>query len=602
MIGITIDGQQADLLPKTTVNLIYKCPVFDEQNTGRAFSLPLRFPNSPRMKVLFRHFHRLDSKRVFGTIPMTITAQNVPIATGEYVPEKITENIDGHFTNKAKSYVDALEKIKIRDILGTIFIPQISGEWKFITDPPTERRSYFFWINGNPIGYQATETDTSFTVASHFTREIRRLTGLIVSNWYQLNAFKIISDGENVQIRPFMKGFTFVSKRTYIQARQQAFRDFMETTLNNPRQDVSFVRVRNPNFYENSPRWGNWVNKSNVLNGRWSIPDNNINRATPDTLQDWEYAYTPFVRVKHILEKIVASVGASSFTGDFPQWGDMMNSMVIYNSISLDEVVKEWEAEEWEQSCNVHKKEIRLADHVPDVTGKAFLNFLCENCNMKWEANNMEFKFSLKEKELNQPESDLIRFDVSPDSVERSFLVGDGFTMEYSQADTDSFRPAPFKRGNGDLKVTLETGSLAEFHDYGFISVLSTEKANQKDTAPMRFMLDRGVQRATYGEAYWMSTVGNVAPNGDIIGSVSLTLEGLHNWAFKKYLQIMSNGFKVDFKVSMNVAKFTQLIEFKQVVYRIDTNDGNARIAIQQIETAVDENGISSAKISAIAF
>jgi hypothetical protein len=620
---IHIADQAAELMPGTQLDLSFKCPVFDQDSAARSYSLPHRLAASPEMLTRSKNLHRLDTAVDSETLPEKIFIGQQLLASGDYIVEKMNpQYIDGHFENSAKQYASDLANTKLHELLPVVEIPQdLNANWGIVVEWQQNFAGKYFemWINEGKISYTAKPNDTPLNVALYFAERIRTDYKLPVSTTF--SRIDITSKGEKVRLHPWLpdlQGLFLQSDwRTYAQARQENFHNFIESCLETPREDVSFAFMRNPRFYDSKNL--QWVGDINphykVIGSDWASRKNafiKISEESVATKGHWEYAFVPFVRVRYILDLIAKSLDLAGIAGGFEEWTDLMAELVVYNTFALDEVVQEWQFNladktEAEKAANVGVTKIELKNHVPDMTAREFLQDFCDTFNLFWDDIEGRLFFKKKDDLLRGMPSELIQHKLVPNSIEKALKKRQGLSLKFKKEDNDTATVlAAYTEGEGKTSMELPVGILAERFDFLSKSCYAEQigtsgvSKNSSSSFGLRFMLDKGIQfRSDDLLQYYQSATDNKNSKDEPINNLSLTPTALYTWAWHEHARIKAYGFPINFKVNLDIIDLQILKAWKTAVYRLETPEGAIVAALDTLSVIADENGLKETKITA---
>lgn len=614
MLRIEVEGQNVDLSPDMSINLSFKSPVFDDDNASRAHSLPHRLPMSPATMNRLENLNRLDSAADLETLEEKIYIGGRLLARGKFVIEKAGQAgqyIDGHFTNEAKSYSANLDGVKLHDLVETIEFPQTYfGWWELVLLPAMLGRRYLIHINDAIIDMSVTvSSETTHTIANKIANRITAETGLSASvhgDGWQNAKIMIKSWAQQVHLRPWsgkMESMSLGQYQTTGNAKKQNFTEFINGCVSTPRADISFAQMRNGKFYEDNYLYEFFINPCEKTNGRWNIKQNGFQDAA--TLKAWNYNFVPFIRAKFILGKIAEKIGVSEVSGNFSEWSELFNNLVLYNNYALDEIFTEWQfnaanGTEMQKSCNVGATYIDLKNHCPDMTGREFLRTFCESFCLSWSVVDGRLLFQKKD-DLLKYSSNLLLGKVVPGSVERGFKKRDGFTLKCAASKTDAAAQpaASYIQGNGKVVIPLPTAGISDLVSYGkrycYVEEIGASSLKKNDSIGLRWMLDRGEQADLHiqGNYYIQST--------SFLGNVPLLPSQLVQWTWLHLAYLRGHAYPIAFRVNADVGTLKQLIDWETGIYKIETPDGNAQVAIETVDVAASTHDLKETKITGFA-
>lgn len=621
MVDIKIEGQSIEVSTQQ-LDFSFKCPVFDSDNSSRAYSLPHKLPCTPELLTRLQNMNRIDSLSQAEQLSESIYINGIFFEDGFFNIEKASYlYFDGHFKNAQGDYLGQLEKVKLKELLSiNINIPQTAtGYFSFFIDNNIPVGNYYaIVVNDIHFSYQRKTADTLVSIAYYFADQIQTRLGLNASVIApQPTQLIIRSTGQSVRIRPWgsnMSGMTW-NAQDYISisdARKLNFRQFLTTNIF--RNDIVFPFMYNPSFYEKNNLWTGHINKLQQQNNVWTIAENTYSE---DSGQ-FQYTYIPFVKISYILSKIADNIHLTGYTGDFDGFDEINQQLVLYNNYALDDEIKDWYFDiqqqlSVERYTNVLATSINLDNHIPDITAREFLQVFCDTFNLRWDIINRMIVFSKKEDLLQYVDDTIILENTTPFSIERAYKKRNGLKLSFSKDDDDKVlynlddEQKAYTEGDGSTEIILPSAILAEFISDGKRCCYAEQRGVSKasngafNKVP-KFFFNRGIQPEQYDTS--KKYLQSASQNKNVInvqnGNISLKPTLLFQQFWKETAKIRAYGFPITIMVNISFEDILNLKKFRTALYRINTEMGAAIIAIDTIDVSIDEVNIKEVKITAL--
>jgi hypothetical protein len=609
MVTIEINEKVADLALNTSIDVSFKSPLADGVSAARSFSLPFKLSSTAEMLTHLKNIHRLDTQADSETLDAHLKLYDQLIEKGKYRIEKAnSQYIDGHYESENRNYDVLLKETKVQSLLPTIVIPKTHiVNWRFRVRSFSNMfgQQYSFVINDVNITYTSTATDNPTSVAAHFAQRIILLLGINAS--FDAGVLVIAPIQQQlIRIKPWLcNNFEVVSYKTFGQARQNNFTDFITGCFDNPREDISFGFMVNSGLYDGKNTiWAGEINPMYRITPTLYVPKNgfSINDDLSPTKGHWIYTYVPFLRVRYLLKLIAESVGIMKIEADFEGFEEMMSDLIVYNTVPLDEVIEEWQFDTNNTDAllgaNVGVSNIDLKNHIIDITAADFLEQLCQTFNLSWDIREGKLIFKLMDLVLrNQPLDAKIK--VIPNTLDRVFKKRQGFKFFFKKDDKDKASlDQVYTEGLGKYELELPTAPLFENMLFGKRYAYANQKS--KDEGLLRFMFDRGVQPTNLNTEYIQTGSDNINNVGNEQWILSLMPQKLYWFCFREIIRLKANGFLITFKARIRLNDLSVMTKWQTIMYAVNSPEGSFVIGIEEAIVSADINGMKEVKITGI--
>jgi hypothetical protein len=587
-----------NLDPASSLSLNFVCPAFDDDSAERAYSLPIRLPLTADLQTLLQHRQRLDAQETGDSLTAKVQVESVDLASGVYKLEKSPRGyLDGHFENNARANLASLAQWKLKSLLPTIDIEQsIPAKWYLQVRPQNLATGYAVSID---------DTDYSSNTGPALRDAINNRIGETVAFWNSatLNVeLSPPSNGRSFKIYnpiPYYNGITLVStSHTPISAQRASFLGFVQSSLVQPREDLSFAMMQNDKLYDGkNPLWSGLINFAEYFtdDNAWRVGFSNETdtQGFEHTIDEtaWRYTYVPFVRVSYILKKIAEKMGVSVVNGELGEWSELM-TLLVYNAKSLDSVQQAYEFKELKYT-NGYAKKIVLGEHVPDMSAAEFLSQFCETYNLWWQIEDERLVFRKKDALLRGASArDWSAFIVAG-SEERGFKYEKGLRFSYKTDESDTATQfAAYTEGAGGELIELPTATLSDrvYQDVGKETCYAEQVRNDA-VGVLRFMFDRGRHAEYAGREY------QVTASRARLGVLSLVPPSVFLAFWQESARYRAKSWYFSASFNLPVSELRQALVWQYAMRRIETPNGSIEAAINTIEVTERVQGLSTVKI-----
>ncbi|MEL6968640.1 MAG: hypothetical protein AAFO02_00615 [Bacteroidota bacterium] len=603
MLAVRINNKDyLDLPTGTTLSLTLHNPAFDTQGIARTYSYPIRIPLSDHNRKVLDHQHRLDSRSRKNELPQEISLSGLPFESGRVLIEEHT-NSDSElvFQNEDLSSIDKLGKINIRDLLGTIDIPQ------------TEVTKYIL-LGGPGPNFQITINDTLYTSGGLGVPRTTALLDLATAvnvdypgvAEYNVSAdeFRLITTEETFVVSYSAPDFTLISEQTLSDAREINLQAYI-TTAAGGAEPVAFPVVFAPDFYPRSFRYRFYLNHridGNYLTNGYGVEFG------------WATTYVPFVRLRHLLDLIATEIGINDIIFDIPtaEAADL-DSLLIYNNRSLDNLRLENSVVFGEKEKNGFATTITLSDHVPDYTAAELLERITGyfNLNLRFERGNLYLRKNLQQ--TISPPKDWT--SITNPSFQRTTNAGGGVVLQFEEDTDDAFSPmhdnytvgdgsnnyilparplhdrivSLFESNNERWKVAAITGQT------GTSVPLDLETENQT----LRLFFDRGQQNNEAGRSYWMGSTEATNYSGGSTGAISLDFAsstGIYPNYWQGWTQLLFSP-TITRITALSVEQILALRRWVKTKVFIYHHEGSTTSVVERVQVKISSQGLGQAKV-----
>lgn len=603
MLSLRINNaDHLEITSNNTLSITLANPAFDTERIARNYSYPQRLSLTPQNREALNHQHRLDTRTRLDEVPAEVLLDDQLFDRGRALIKQHTDKATNLvFQNDDLSQITGLSEIKIRDLLGTIEIPQIESTLYVLR--PGNGPNYLLTINdvlytGGGLG--VTVTDAMNQLANNINSDYPN----IAQYYAGPDEFILTTDEETFGISFVENSFTLLTEQTLSDAREINLQNYV-TTASAGNEPVAFPVVYAPQFYPRNFRWRFYLNHR---------IDGNYLTNGYDTEFGWATTYVPFVRLRYILDQIANAAGIDSIVFDLPteQAADL-DSLLIYNNVTLDQLRLENSVQFGEKEKNGFKTSITLANHVPDYTATELLQRISGyfNLNLRFERGVLHLRPNLRQ--VVEPAKDWTT--ITDPGYERTTTAGGGVIMTFEE-DTDT----PWVPTHSDYVVGDGTNThllpARPLHDR---STLLFESNNEgwktaaiegqtgtsepldleTENLTLRLFYDRGQQNNQEGRPYWMGSSGITDYDDNIIGDVDLALDGdngIYTTFWRGWTQLLFSP-TITRVTSLTI---DQLIELKQWISTkvyIYHPEGAALAVVEKVQFKVSTKGIGKAKI-----
>lgn len=606
MLELVIENTSIPMDDSASINITAINPALSTDNTGKVYSLPFKLPWSPQLLNLLKHTRRFDA----ATKPQSLRAY-IKVA-GFFLTKGVMKSNDSnnkstalsfdvHFKKDNNAILSKLTDFKISEVCPKIVIPQtvFAGYKIKLKNAATPGAYYFISVNNTQFSYTQ-NSNQAIEAMTHFRDAINAVYPAAASVFNNVSAgYLELIITCTASFSPIMDkpgviesgGFEYVHHSNYANAVLENFKLFFLENILNPRTDISFNWVINEEFYQgkNPKFFFPWFNYAFKYDGDpdWTIPHNN-----PSVTEEFERSFIPFYRLSYVFDRILNRIGIDSmaFEGNQDIWSDLM-TLIIDNHTALDNVRKDYfftanDSQGVERFLNCHVAEILSAEHLPDVSAKAFLDAFAESFNLEYDVTDANILlFKKKNRIFSQP---TVVWDTFIEDYKRGFKDKNGFTLRYLKVEQELYSDAtlqPYKVGEGSdiiempfAPVHVDTGfNIVKSRRFGSTSAFNFGKK----TFPLRFFFDIGkVQGRYYGSDHTTDNI-SLAFEGE---------KGMYEILWKGSAELKNTGFPVSIERMIAPQELHHILSFKNSKVFLITENGHVRAFIQEVSTKIARN------------
>lgn len=600
MLAITINDTSLDLAPRTRLRYTLDNPIFDPDGMPRGYSFPFRIPATARNLRILGYANRLDIRDRSRKYAGQLHVDGVLIETGiVQITGAANDEIEIVLKNDARDLLDQISKLKVRELVGTVMVPQIStGEIRYRLENTT------YWlirIDDNTYSLNdagATPTDAQFHFLSVINADYPNL--VVPHSTDQLDFRVHLHPTANLKVSEWVN-VTYVSGDNVYEGRQINVQTWVNGLAANPIDEMSFPTIYADYFHDGEiPGAAAFIN--------YYHDGNNIdNVATGDV--DWNHSYVPFVRIRYLLSVVIQALGytpaGSLYTSEWIQ------QLLYYTNKAIDDLV-EGDFGPGLNYFNSYLQSIPIAEYIPDISGTELLSWI-QFLNYYFEIEDNELRIHSRVAPLRRPPvdwTDITQEEYAFDLPERT-----GFRLEYATIEGEHHlynnHVTPYGSGENQQVFPVRPIYSGIFGDVDLNStwaILATDKPGSSETIALandndvRIALDRGLQtdqeglEYVYGSSTDKDSFNNVAYNS------SLILEG-DNGVFKSHWEgwvELIDAPTVRRRCRLTPADILDLKQWKNPMRYIYHPQGATIGVIKRVSLQIDEEGISAAEVEFI--
>lgn len=604
MLALRINNTDLlDLDPATALSVTLANPALDPQGIARTYSYPIRIPLTPANRVALQHQNRLDSRSRSSYIPQDISLDGIPFETGRaYIEEHTDRHSEITFQNADLTSIDALANIKIRDLLGVIAIPQ------------TEKTRYVLTAAGGP-NFLITINGTLYSAGGLGVSRADALNALaaainadypgIASYNVGLDQFILTTDAETFVVSYSVADFSLVSEQTLSDAREKNLQAYITAAASAGTYPVAFPVVYAPEFYPRPLDYRFYINHridNTYLTNGYGIAFG------------WATTYVPFVRLRYILDLIAAELGIADIIFDLPtEQADDLNSILIYNNVTLDNLRRENSLVHGIEEKNGFRTSINLPDHVPDYTAAELLDALKGyfNLHLRFERNRLFFRPNLRQ--TTSPARNFT--SITNPAYQRTTNPGGGVTLTFA-ADT-SLRWSPTHDdvvvGDGTNRHILPAQPLhdrrlplfEQANEYWQVAAIEAQTGTsapldlETENLTLRIFYDRGQQANETGKIYWMGSTEITDYDDNPLGAVRLALEGtagIYATFWRGWTQLLFSPV-ITRITALSLAQLIDLRTWTNTLVNIHHPEGETLAVVERVQVKITTTGLAQAKV-----
>lgn len=600
MLALLINHHWIEFAPRTRLRYTLDNPIFDSEGFARGFSYPFRIPATPGNLQALGYANRLDVRDKKRKYSGQLYAEGVLLETGiVQITGGGRDNIELVFKNTERDLVDEFANIRIRELLGTIQVPQLSaGVIRYFLQPAS---NWIIKIDENTFSYDdpgATQADAQLALIMQINAVYPGLAAPFSTDHIELltnqypNADYRVSEWINV---------TYVSGENVYEGRQTSLQTWINNMAATPRADISFPTFYNFYFHDREVM----EEISQYLN--YYQGGQNIDNE-PTGTRSWNHSYVPFIRIRYLLEvafqKLGYGIGGSLYDSEWIQ------QLIYYTGRAIDDLV-EADFGPGLQYFNQYQQSINLPDFMPDITADELLRWI-DFLNYYFEIVDDELHLRSRVTPLRQPPIDWS--DRQEEEYNFDLPEEEGFRLEYAriEGELSLFDNQILDYGDGEKIYPFV---LRPFYTSLFgsplgptWSMIATNKAGSSETigwehdADIRLALDRGLQEDRAGNTYVYASTNDRDSFDEVAYSSSLMLEGDNgvyqsHWA--GFIEL-SDAPTLRRRLLLSIADILELKRWRNPMRYLYDPQGAVVAIIKRVSLQIDEQGLGLADIDFI--
>lgn len=623
------DWEFLEFQPDVRMNVVTVNPAFDQSVVGRAFSYPFTLPRTSANLSKLRHFSRLDARYRENEFPARVYLDGGLFQVGALTVTEITEDIEVTFSNQERRLVDYFSKLKIRELMETVDVPQtIEPQWTWVLAGGGPISIFKLQINDEDYAVATTSEDVAGPALVDLINDV--YPG--VASYEPAGNFLYLNPGWDYD--PFIVrscpnwGMQIGSFTNLAEARMENFLAWVSGLRETPPDWGAFPLVLWDDFYrfdsgESADRIGLNGNSVNSIVGTPGIGYPAKGNDEWPQQKRWARTYVPFVRMKYVLDQIMGAVDQlTGWVGEIYEQDDTA-ALLVFNNFSLDAVRQDyWPDNDFDalvddKYLNCFRSKVVLSQHVPSITGLAAIERFCLVRNLYIVTDggtSVQFK-----RRLDQI------IDVPRDwrpflQKERRVLVKprEGVGLKYEDEPLEEYMDAtqlqPFGE-DGGIQTEI-TGTLFD-KLYTSLGVTfrncATDMPGQSDEwkegggedALMRFLFDRGVVDPDGDDTnrYWRSSHTDLAPDGVTqVGDYTLEISGdsgLYNRFWRRWLELQDRP-TADLYFVLPAAEIIRMSKWTNARVKIYDPQGDVTLVVKSLEFEVTLTAIGVVKAEVV--
>lgn len=589
MIRLTANNIELDLPTRTSVTIQGFNPAFDDDGTARSFSFPFRIEASGNNLRALGHANRLDTDNDDVEVPASLMIDNCWFYGILEVGERTDATIEVTFKSLSQGLLAKAEKFLLSEILATIDIPQTlqriwTIEYKTI-DPgnPSFVVERVAVINGVTFG------GFNFTLASLINAINAVYPG--VASSVGVDTMQLLPGATNPFLVTEVRNITTVTYRNIAFAQHDNFLAYLDAQVAAPAASHAFPVVYAPGFYGNNANWRGYLNyRHNTAKPR------NIAEKT----KIWRNTCVPFVRVRHILEAMSSALGVSIWSGFFSS--PTFLKLLVWNNYALDQIVEdEFLPVGDEKYLQAYKKQIDLNQHVPAISGRAFLSAMSSFFNIYYEKTGNSVTGKLKRTQLENVPIDWsdkvapgYAFDVKkrggaemrfPKAAETDTTTVAGQLENYiSLLPGTNKIDVPFRPLNDNSSTDPLLGSNWK---HAYTAAKGTSDEAEKSDPGLRLLFDLGFQPDSAGVNYWQSGRNRLNHQGAEIAEFDLDWpgeKGLYETFWRGWAEMLANSPTIQIPLRLESHEIDEMQQWNNPLRYFRTPKGAIKVIIKSFE------------------
>lgn len=601
MLDLRINDISIELRPGTRLRYTLDNPIFDPEGLPRGYSFPFRIPATPRNLKALNYANRLDIRAKARKYTGILYIEGIPIERGVVqITGGGTDDIEIVLKNTARDIIDELDNIRLRELVGTVNIPDIAnaGVIRYFLENTT---SWTIKIDDNTFFYSdpgATQADGQLELITQINAVYPGLAAPfstdsieLLTNQYPDANYKV-SEWLNV---------TYVSGETLYEGNQTNIQTFVNNLATTPRNDITFPTVYAFYFHERQ----SVVSISQYLN--YLLTGSSIdNVATAE--KDWNHSYVPFIRIRHLLSLVINELGFQ--TGGSLYESDWIQQLIYYTNKALDDLL-EGDFGLGLNYFNQHLQSIPIADYIPDLTGAEIFEWI-KFLNYYFEIEDNELRLQSRVTPLRQAPIDWTAKTEKNYSFDLPEFTG--FRLEYEEieGELDLFdnQIQPYSDGDNLRTFVVRPFYSAIFGNNAGASwqLIGTNKPGNSQTIGLendndiRIAFDRGLQQDSAGNNYVQASTSDQDSTGSVAFDSSLLLEGengVYESHWKGWVELI-DAPTVRRRCLLSVADILELKRWRNPLRYLYDSQGTMIGVIRRVSLQIDQNGLGLADVEFI--
>ena len=587
MIRLTVANTALDLPQRATVTVQGFNPALDDDSTERTFSFPFRLDATGRNLMALGYANRLDTDDDTLDRPALLEIDGATFQGQIEVNSRTSGTIEVVFQSAGRKLMGLAEQVQINEILPTIDVPQtIVRSWTitYLFDPdPLFVPVRQVRINGVMYG------GTSVPPADLVDDINADYPG--VASWLGGEVVQIVPGSITPFVVEDFEVVSFVDAVNTGTAQHDNFVAYLQAETLSPSLSHAFPVVYAPQFYRSNPAWRGYLNYQHGPN----LPEN-----TPSDGKQWAYACVPFVRAAYILDRLKFHIGIDIWAGFLAD--PDFEKLLLWNNYALDELVEDVYEFTEVQYLQAYKTQIALNQHVPEMSGRDFLNNIAEFFNLYYEKTGNTVTAKSKRKQLENVPIDwtdkvagghdllmkqrggsTLRFAAAQD--------GDKTTVPPQLADYIALAPGtnvvevPF-RPLHDIERTDPLLSTSQWAT-AYTAHTGTSDEGLKTPFGLRLLFDLGQQPDSDDVNYWQSSRSRLNMAGDPITDFDLDWpgeHGLYEKFWRGWAELIANAPSFQLPMRLEGHEIEEMNRWDNPLRYFRTPNGTVRAIIKSFE------------------
>lgn len=615
----TGEWQYLELPPDVKMTVVTVNPACDQSVVGRAFSYPFTLPQTQRNLAAMRHFSRLDSRYREDEFPARIYLGTDLYQVGVLTITEITDVIEATFSNQERRLIDYFSRIKLRDLVDMIEIPQDIEPiwvWELNTSGPIT----VFKIQINETTFSITTASADVAGAALVLQINDMYPG--VASYNSGTNYLTIDPGWNYD--PFVVrscpawGMEIHNFTNTALAREANFRAWVSNLRDSPAEWGCFPYVRWSQFYQLEGGGAGGINIAFVNAifgsppGMFAAPKNPVT----DLPKRWNQVFVPFVRVKYVLDRIMETIESlTGWTGEIYAEDDTERCLIFSNYAMDQEQSDYWPNNDVDdlgpdQYLNRHQPQVPLKELVPNISALEFVEQYCGVRNLYITTNGTtSVEFRRRKDQVTDVPRDWRAYLQKPRTLYVVNRQGAGLKYVDEPLEMASV-PDQLLPINADAgRQTEIAGTLYDVWApvpccYTVSPGRSAEwRSGDGEDATLRFLFERGVTDDYLGQAYLRSSHTDLDVDGVTqIGDYSLEIQGpsgLYERFHKGWLHLQDRP-TADLYFVLPASEIKEMSKWKNARVKIYDPQGDVVVVVKSLEFEVSLTAIGVVKAEVV--